>query len=134
VISRLETAAINAGTYPAGSNLLYSSSYVYTPVTTFNTPVPIDQGSSGSPTSFNQFYYQLPDARYAIYGITWFILPKNTNTSCSTILINGTLNGGNTLTITTPNSNPTAFFVADIFTVNLGALCNSNPTTSSGEG
>jgi hypothetical protein len=130
VISRLESAAILSGTYPAGSNLLYSSSYIYSNVTTFNTPVPIDHGTLGSPTAFNQLYYHLPDARYAVYGITWFILPKNTNTSCSTILLNGTLSTGDTLTVTTPNSNPTAFFVADIFTVNLNVLCNPNPTTS----
>jgi hypothetical protein len=34
------------------------------------------------------------------------------------------------LTITTPNSNPTAFFVADIFTVNLDQLCKPNPAVS----
>jgi hypothetical protein len=130
VISRLESFAVTALTYPSGSKLVYSSSYVYSNITTFNNPVPIQRGASGSATAFNQIYYHLPDARYAIYGITWFILPKNTNTSCSTILLNGTLNSGDTLTVTTPNSNPTAFFAADIFTVNLDVLCNPNPVTS----
>jgi hypothetical protein len=129
VISRLDSALIPAQTYPSGSTLLYSSSYVYTNVTTFNSAFPIDQGVTGT-SAFNQLYYHLPDARYTIYGITWFILPKNSNTSCSTILLNGTLNSGDTLTVTTPNSNPIAFFVADIFTVNLDVLCNPNPTTS----
>jgi hypothetical protein len=130
VLSRFDSQPSYAQTYPSGSSLLYSSSYVFTTVTTFNTAVPINQGVYGT-SAYNQFYYHLPDARYAIYGITWFILPKNSKTSCSTILLNGTLNSGDTLTVTTPNSNPTAFFVADIFTVNTDYLCNSNPNSPS---
>ena len=129
VISRFDIAlATNRpgfpATYPMGNSLLqYSSSYIYTPVTTFNTAVPI-QRSIVAPFYPNPNYYQLPDARYAIYGVTAFDLPQNVNTSCSTILINATLDNINTYTLTTPNSNPTnVFFVADIFTVNVDNLC-----------
>jgi hypothetical protein len=127
VLSRFDSAIVNpAGTYPSGSRLLYTASYIYTPVTTFNSGVAAQRGAT-----FNQRYYQLPDARYAIYGITQFDLPKNTNTVCSTILINATLNSVDTFTITTPNSNPTSFFfVADIFTVNLDNLCNPGNVAS----
>jgi hypothetical protein len=61
--------------------------------------------------------------------VTQFELPKNTNTVCSTILINATLNSIDTFTMTTPNSNPTNFFfTADIFTVNLDNLCRTGAT------
>ena len=118
--------------YPTGSAMLYSSSYVFTNVTVFNSGVAIQQGAFGSTTEFNQIYYHLPDARYAIYGITSFNLPQNSNTSCSTILIDATLNSIDTYTITTPNINPTDFFFqADIFTVNIDNLCR--PTVASGD-
>lgn len=117
VISRYDIALT---TYPMGNSLLlYSSSYIYTPVTTFNTAVPVQRN-----VNLNPNYFQLPDARYAIYGVTAFDFPQNVNTSCSTILINATLDNINTYTLTTPNSNPTSvFFVADIFTVNVDNLC-----------
>ena len=125
VISRFDSALAtnpptNPPTYPMGNSLLqYSSSYIYTPVTIFNTAVPVQKGINLNPN-----YYQLPDARYAIYGVTAFDFPQNVNTSCSTILINATLDNINTYTLTTPNSNPTnVFFVADIFTVNVDNLC-----------
>lgn len=127
VISRFDIAV---PTYPMGNSLLqYSSSYIYTPVTVFNTAVPVQRGIT--PTFFpNRYYYQLPDARYAIYGVTAFDLPQNVNTSCSTILINATLDNVNTYTLTTPNSNPTnVFFVADIFTVNVDNLCSPTDGT-----
>lgn len=127
MISRFDSALVSpASTYPSGSALLYSASHIYTPVTSFNSGVAAQRGST-----YNQRYYPLPDARYAIYGVTQFDLPKNTNTSCSTIHINATLNSVDTFTITTPNSNPTSFFfVADIFTVNLDNLCNSGNSAS----
>ena len=127
VMSRFDSAAAAANpvTYPA-TNLLYSSSYIYTPVTTFNSPVVLVQG-----TTSNLYYYHLPDTRYAIYGISRFSIPRNTNTSCSTILINSTLNNIDSYTITTPNVNPSNFFFqADIFTKSLSSLCNSDPTNS----
>lgn len=118
VISRFDSG-LAATTYPRGSVMQYSSSYIYTPVTIFNKAVPVLKG-----VALNPDYYQLPDTRYAIYGVTSFDLPKNTNTSCSTILINATLDNINTYTMTTPNSNPASFlFVADIFTVNVDRLC-----------
>ena len=127
VLSRFDSAAAAANpvTYPA-TNLLYSSSYIYTPVTTFNSPVVLVKG-----TASNLYYYRLPDTRYAIYGISRFSIPKNTNTSCSTILINSTLNNIDSYTITTPNINPSNFFFqADIFTKSLSSLCNSDPINS----
>lgn len=128
VLSRFDSAVVSpANTYPSGSLLLYTSSYLYTPVTTFNESIPIQRGTVAA--AFNQRYYHLPDARYSIYGVTSFDLPQNTNTSCSTILINGTLNSIDTFTVFTPNSNPTSFFfAADIFTVNLDVLCNNDPS------
>ena len=96
-------------------------------MTTFNTPVPLVRGTAA--TDFNQLYYRLPDARYAIYGITSFYLPKSATTVCSTILINSTLNSINSFTVTTPNTTPQdVLFVADIFTVNTDNLCNPGDT------
>ena len=127
VLSRFDSKAAADGTYPA-TNLLYSSSYIYTPVTTFNSPVVLVKGTVPAP---NQYYYRLPDTRYAIYGISRFSIPKNTNTSCSTILINSTLNNIDSYTITTPNINPSNFFFqADIFTKSISSLCNNDPINS----
>lgn len=126
VISVMDTSFI-ASSYPSGSNMLYSSSYVFTTVTTFNEAVPIVQGTFAS-AEYNQLYFRLPDNRYAIYGITNFELPNTA--SCSTILINATLNNIDSYTVTTPNGSPTNFFfVADIFTVNIDTLCR--PTSGS---
>ncbi len=117
-------------TYPVGSALLYSSSYVFASVSTFNSAVALKKGATGTATAFNQHYYHLPDARYAIYGITEFVFPKTNTTSCTTMVINATLDNIDTYTITTPNSSPTSFFfVADIFTVNIDVLCR--PTDGS---
>jgi hypothetical protein len=123
VISRLDDGAGGAAkTYPVGSTLLYSSSYIFTPVSTFNTPVAVVRGTAA--LAFNRNYYHLPDTRYAIYGITQFFLPKTSSSACTTISINSTLNSIDAFTITTPNSNPTNFFFeADIFTVNIDRLC-----------
>lgn len=117
VISRFDIAL---PTYPMGNSLLqYSSSYIYTPVTTFNTAIPLHRG-----VNLNPNYYQLPDARYAIYGITSFDLPRNVATSCSVISVDATLNNVNSITVNTANSNPTnIYFVGDIFTVNVDNLC-----------
>ena len=105
--------------YPAGSNMLYSSSYVFTDVTQFNTAVAITRGGTGQ---FSQFYHHLPDARYAIYGLTTFDLPQGAG--CTTILVNATLDSIDAFTVTTPNLNPAnMFFVADIFTKNIDQLC-----------
>ena len=87
--------------------MIYSSSYIFTPVTTFNTPVAVTRGTG---VAYNQNYYHLPDTRYAIYGITQFFIPKASNTTCSTISVNATLNSIDAFTITTPNTNPTNFF------------------------
>jgi hypothetical protein len=114
---------------PFTSGLSYSSSYVFTKVSTFNAAVPIQQGdttkTTGTGLTYNQHYMRLPDARYAIYGLTGFSFPRNKNSSCSSnIWVNSTLNSINTYTINTPNSNPTNFwFSADIFTVNVADLC-----------
>lgn len=117
-------SALFATTYPSGSlNMIYSSSYVFTPVTVFNAAVPI---INLQPSNYNPNYYRLTDTRYAIYGVTSFTLPKTA--ACSTILVNATLNNIDSYTMTTPNGNPSNFFfVADIFTVNIDQLCK--PTT-----
>ena len=116
------TIAAGGPTYPSGSNMLYSSSYVFTNVTTFNTAVAITRGTAGSTTEFSQYYYHLPDARYAIYGITNFDIPQGTG--CSTLKVNATLDSIDAYTVTTPNANPAnMFFVADIFTKNIDQLC-----------
>ena len=107
VLSRLDNGA-TGGAYPTGSTLQYSSSYIFTPVTTFNTPVAVSRGTTAA--AFNKNYYHLPDTRYAIYGITQFFLPKSGNNTCSTISINSTLNSIDAFTVTTPNTNPTNFF------------------------
>ena len=109
-------------TYPSGSVMLYSSSYVFTSVSEFNVPVAINRGTWGSTTLFNQNYYHLPDTRYAIYGLTNFDIPQGSG--CSTIKVNATLDSIDAFTITTPNANPAnMFFVADIFTKNIDQLC-----------
>ena len=121
---------------PFTSALSYSSSYVFTKVSSFNTAVPITQGlnskSTGAGINYNQHYMRLPDARYAIYGLTGFSFPKNRNSTCtSTLWVNSTLNNINTYTISTPNPNPTEFwFSADIFTVNVFTLCAPSDGTS----
>ena len=117
---------------PFISALSYSSSYVFTKVSSFNTAVPITQGLNSNKKAYNQRYMRLPDARYAIYGLTGFSFPKNKNSTCSsTIWVNSTLNNVNTYTISTPNSNPTDFwFSADIFTVNVFTLCTPSDGTS----
>jgi hypothetical protein len=115
--------------YYPGSVLSYSSSYVFDKVAHFNTATPIKQGNPSqtvAPTiTYNQHYMRLPDARYAIYGLTSFSFPQNANSSCTTsISVSTILNSINTYTINTPNPNPTNFyFSADIFTVNVDNLC-----------
>ncbi len=68
---------------------------------------------------------RLPDNRYSIFGLTGFNLPKNSKSNCSsTIWINATLDSINTYTVSTPNANPSDFFVSgDIFTVNVDKNC-----------
>lgn len=115
VHSRFDWQLTNAGggnVYPTDSTMIYSSSYVFTSVSTFNSPVAIIQGS------FNNLYYHLPDTRYAIYGITNFNLPQGSG--CTTIKLNVTLDSIDAYTVTTPNANPAEiFFTADIFTKNI---------------
>ena len=119
----MDTFLITGSTYPSGSSMLYSSSYVFTTVTTFNEAIPIQRGTGAT---FNQLHYVLPDTKYAIYGITRFQLPRDSTNTCSTISINATLDNINQFTVTTPNSNPTdIFFAADIFTKNVDTLCNT---------
>jgi hypothetical protein len=123
VYSRLDEAATD---YPLNSDLLYSSSYIYTQVINFNVTVPLDPGASGQ---FNSHYTRLPDARYAIYGLSAFTLPYGNTTSCTQLYVNATLNSISSYTVTTPNIAPTnVFFSADIFTVNVDVLCASNIT------
>lgn len=126
VYSRFDDALV-ATTYPYGSTLLYTSSYIFEKVVKFNTTVPIKRGALGSITDYNQHYYRLPDTRYAIYGLTAFSLPKSTTTVCgSQIWVNATLTSINTYNMFTPNLSPTNFyFSADIFTLNLDVLCAS---------
>lgn len=114
------------------SILSYSSSYVFTKVSTFNAAVPIIQGLTATTTQYNQYYMTLPDARYAIYGLSGFSFPKNKNSQCSsTIWVNATLNNINTYTISTPNPNPTDFwFSADIFVKNIFEICTPSDGTS----
>lgn len=132
--TELTPTIYNTGFGATISNLPYSSSYVFTRVTSFNTANPIQQGDTtkitGATLTYNQNYMRLPDARYAIYGLTGFSFPKNSNSTCtSTLWINSTLNSINTYTVNTPNPNPTAiYFSADIFTSNVGTLCT--PTTA----
>ena len=119
-------AGAGLGTYPSQSNMLYSSSYVFTEVTTLNTAVSITAGVitsvTGTDLNFNRRYYHLPDTRYAIYGLTNFEFP--TSTSCTNIKIDATLNSIDLFTISTLNTGVTnLFFVADIFTKNIDALC-----------
>jgi hypothetical protein len=117
---------------PATSTLSYSSSYVFTKVSTFNAAVPIIQGKTATTTQYNQWYMTLPDARYAIYGLSGFSFPKNKNAQCtSTIWVNATLNNINTYTVSTPNPNPTEFwFSADIFVKNIFEICTPSDDTS----
>lgn len=114
------------------SALSYSSSYVFTKVSKFNVAVPITQGDTTKTTDYNQHYMTLPDARYAIYGLTGFSFPKNKNSLCSsTIWVNSTLDNINTYTISTPNPNPTDFwFSADIFVKNIFEICTPSDGTS----
>ena len=114
-------------TYPSGSAMLYSSSYVFTNVSTFNSPVAINRPADTAAgialiDNWNRRYYHLPDARYAIYGLTNFDIPQGSG--CTTLKVNATLNNIDSYTIETPNANPTnMFFVADIFTKNIDQLC-----------
>ena len=114
-------------TYPSGSAMLYSSSYVFTNVSTFNSPVAITRPADTAAglalvDNWNRRYYHLPDARYAIYGLTNFDIPQGSG--CTTLKVNATLNNIDSYTIETPNANPTnMFFVADIFTKNVDQLC-----------
>lgn len=100
--------------------MLYSSSYVFTTVSTFNTAVAINRGATI--TDFNRRYYHLPDTRYAIYGLANFDIPQGNG--CTTLKVNATLDSVDAFTITTPNANPAnVLFVADIFTKNIDQLC-----------
>ena len=110
-------------TYPSGSAMLYSSSYVFTNVSSFNAPVVIAAPADiAVANTWNRRYYHLPDTRYAIYGLTNFDIPQGTG--CTTLKVNATLNSIDAYTIETPNANPTnMFFVADIFTKNVDQLC-----------
>ena len=114
-------------TYPSGSAMLYSSSYVFTNVSTFNSPVAITRPADTTAgialtNNWNRRYYHLPDTRYAIYGLTNFDIPQGSG--CTTLKVNATLNSIDAYTIETPNANPTnMFFVADIFTKNVDQLC-----------
>jgi hypothetical protein len=93
-----------------------------TNVSTFNEGVAIIQGDTTTTTGFNQRYYSLPDARYAIYGLTNFDIP--TGSTCTTLKMNATLDNIDTYTVTTPNSNiANVLFVADIFTKSVTELC-----------
>lgn len=129
VYSRFDDAISDpiTGTYPYGSSLLYTSSYIFDKVVKFNTTIPVKKGLLGSASEYNQHYYRLPDTRYAIYGLTAFSLPKSTTTVCgSQIWVNATLTSINTYNMFTPNLSPTNFyFSADIFTLNLDVLCAS---------
>ncbi len=122
---------------PFSSALSYSSSYVFTKVSTFNAAVPIIQGDTTKTTladgiTYNQWYMTLPDARYAIYGLSGFSIPKNKNSVCtSTLWVNATLNNINTYTVSTPNANPANFwFSADIFAKNVFEICTPADGTS----
>ena len=124
VISRFDSGRVNAANdpYPAGSNMIYSSSYVFAKVETFNSAVALVKGAAAG--TYNQNYYHLPDARYAIYGLVQFNIPKGATNPCSTILLNATLNSIDTYTVTSPNTNLVdVYFKAQIFTKNVGQLC-----------
>ena len=115
-----ENGAVTTPSYPAGSVMLYSSSYVFTTVSTFNAAVAINRGTTAA--DFNRRYYHLPDTRYAIYGLANFDIPQGNG--CSTILVNVTLDSIDAFTVTIPNPNPeNVLFVADIFTKNIDQLC-----------
>ena len=115
-------------TAPERSTLLYSSSYIYEAVTTFNESVALKQGAS--PSEFNQNYYKLPDKRYSFYGLSSFELPTSTVYSCTTIEITVTLDSFDTYTVFTPNLGRNHFLISgDIFTKNMWDLCApSDPT------
>ena len=128
VHSRFDSGKVATG-YPStitttASALLYSASYIFTQVTTFNQEIAAVNGKAIGAIQYNNYYHHLVDTRYAIYGISMFDLPKTTNTTCSTILMNATLNNIDSYTVTTPNDNPSnIYFSADIFTKNTDQLC-----------
>lgn len=105
------------------STHLFSASYIYEKVGTFNQTVNIQQTAAA--TTGNHFYYKLPDARYSIFGLTSFELPTSATYGCgSSIWINATLNNINSYTVNTPNTGPLNVIVSgDIFTRNIYELC-----------
>ena len=57
--------------YPLNSQLLYSSSHIFTDVSQFNTAVPLSQT-----TTYNSHYFELPDVTYYLYGLSSFSFKK----------------------------------------------------------
>ena len=126
VLSKVDKARYDTADppYPAGSLLLYSSSYMFASVTTFNSAVSVTRPPlPHTITEFNQNYFHLPDTRYAIYGLTSFKVPKGASTTCSTLLMNATLTNIDSYTVTSPNAPTNVVFKADIFTKNIKDLC-----------
>ncbi|MFM7850755.1 MAG: hypothetical protein ACKO96_02285, partial [Flammeovirgaceae bacterium] len=105
------------------ANLQYTSSHVFTSVGTFGSAQTLVRRKALG--EWNRFYFTLPDARYAIYGLSSFDLPKSSTNLCSgNINIDAKLNSINSYTVTTTNASPQNFiFSADIFTVNHFMLC-----------
>lgn len=115
-------------TYPLGSQLSYTSSAIFTAVSTFNKAVPLIQGATGNNSAYNWHYFRIPSIQYSIYGLSSFAIPATG--TCASISINSSLTSPSAYIVSTSNTNPnTVFFSADIFAQNIKTLCQSNDST-----
>jgi hypothetical protein len=93
---------------------------VFDSISTFNTPISINNGKSNG---YNIYYTKLADMKYIIYGLSSFVIPFNSSANYQTTL-NSTFNSIDFFTINTNNlQSKQILFSADIFTVNVNNLC-----------
>jgi len=106
--------------YPLNSQLQYSSSHVFTTVTQYNNEVAL---SKGDKSSYNQYYFSLPDATYLIYGLSAFSFNSQTNSTLISVMVN--MAKDNYWVISPSNSVQGVTISADMFIKNVMQLCNA---------
>lgn len=104
--------------YPLNSQLQYSSSHIFTPVTRFNSPLQLSKTSQ-----FNQNYYRLPDNTHSFYGLSGF----NLNTLSSNNLVSVFVSlERDYISVNTAGSGLSSVIVSgDIFIKNVDKLCDA---------
>ncbi len=109
-----------ANGYPMNSKLQYSSSHVFTAVTEYNNEVALTKGDSNS---YNQHFFQLPDATYLLYGLSAFTFNTLTNSTLFSVMVNM---AKNSYWVVSPSNSVRAVTIsADMFIKNVMTLCNA---------